>query len=176
MSHHWRHFLFVRHFDATGILTHFSFMGAKNLKLFMKTIKTFCRGGDLIKLPVNIIGLFILTLLLNTKVMAQEKNQMVRLAKIKVDPLQLDKYNSALKEQMAAAVRIEPGVLTYYAVADKSDPSNITILEIYEDTAAYNTHITTPHFKKYKETVKDMVKSLELTDVKLVGMAKKPDM
>ncbi|MGZ3854500.1 MAG: putative quinol monooxygenase, partial [Flavisolibacter sp.] len=91
--------------------------------------------------------------------MAQEKNQMVRLAKIKVDPLQLGKYNSALKEQMTTAIRVEPDVSTYYAVADKNDPSNITILEIYADTAAYNSHIATPHFKKYKEAVKDVVKS-----------------
>lgn len=108
--------------------------------------------------------------------MAQEKKQMVRLAKIKVDPLQLEKYNTALKEQMTTAVRLEAGVLTYYAVADKRGPSNITILEIYADTAAYNSHIATPHFKKYKETVKDMVKSLELLDVTLVGAAKKPNM
>src|SRR5689334_19245461 len=108
--------------------------------------------------------------------MAQEKNQMVRLAKISVDPLQLDKYNAALKEQMTTAVRVEPGVLTYYAVADKNDPSSITILEIYADKAAYNLHIATPHFKKYKETVKDMVKSLELVDVTLIGSAKKPNL
>ena len=107
--------------------------------------------------------------------MAQENNHMVRLAKIKVDPTQLEKYKAALKEQMTTAVREEPGVLTYYAVADKNDPSNITILEIYADTAAYQSHITTPHFKKYKETVKDMVKSLELVDVTLIGAAKKPD-
>jgi len=123
-----------------------------------------------------IFGLFILTFLFQTKVMAQEKKQMVRLAKIKVDPLQLEKYNAALKEQMTTAVRVESGVLTYYAVADKSDPTSITILEIYADTEAYKSHIETTHFKKYKETVKDMVKSLELIDVTLIGFAKKPDM
>src|SRR3954452_3024419 len=78
-------------------------------------------------------ALFVLTLLTKTRVMAQDKNQMVRIAKIKVDPQQLEKYNTALKEQMTAAVRVEPGVLTYYAVADKIDPSSITILEIYAD-------------------------------------------
>lgn len=108
--------------------------------------------------------------------MAQQKTQMVRLAKIQVDPSQLEKYNAALKEQMTAAVSIEPGVLTYYAVADKNNPSRITILEIYADTAAYKAHIETPHFKKYKETVKDMVKSLELVDVDLIASAKKPGM
>lgn len=129
-----------------------------------------------IKLLNTIVIFFALTLLFSTNTMAQEKNQMVRLAKIKVDPLQLDKYNAALKEQMTTAVRLEPGVLTYYAVADKNDPSQITILEIYADTAAYKSHIETIHFKKYKETVKDMVKALELTDVNLIGSAKKEGM
>ena len=129
-----------------------------------------------IKLLTVVISLLILTLSFGNNTMAQEKIQMVRLAKIKVDPSKLDKYNSALKEQMTTAVRVEPGVLTYYAVADKSDPSHITILEIYADTAAYQSHITTTHFKKYKEIVKDMVISLELVDVSLIASAKKPDM
>ena len=119
------------------------------------------------------IALFAVSLFLNSQAIAQDKNQMVRLAKIKVDPLQLDKYNRALKEQMATAVKTEPGVLTYYAVADKKDPSQITILEIYADTVAYKSHIETPHFKKYKDTVKDMVKSLELVDVTLLATANK---
>jgi quinol monooxygenase YgiN len=127
------------------------------------------------KLCTSVVALFLLTLSFNINAVAQEKVQMVRLAKIKVDPLQLDKYNIALKEQMTTAVRLEPGVLTYYAVADKSDSSHITILEIYADTTAYKSHIETTHFKKYKETVKDMVKSLELIDVTLIGSAIKMD-
>jgi quinol monooxygenase YgiN len=105
---------------------------------------------------------------------AQQKKQMVRLAKIQVDPAQLEQYNAALKEQMTTAVKVEPGVLTYYAVADKNNPAHITILEIYADTAAYQSHIQTPHFKKYKAAVQNMVKSLELVDVDLIGSALKP--
>lgn len=105
---------------------------------------------------------------------AQQKKQMVRLAKIQVDPLQLERYNTALKLQMATAVSLEPGVLTYYAVADKNNASHITILEIYADVDAYKAHIETPHFKKYKATVQNMVKSLELVDVDLIGKAVKP--
>ena len=142
--------------------------------LFLKTnnnVKSTCK-----KWLIVIAGFFILILSVDSKAMAQENNRMVRLARIKVDPLHLEKYNTALKEQMTTAVRVEPGVLTYYAVADKNDPSDITILEIYADTAAYKSHIETPHFKKYKEAVKDMVKSLQLIDVRLIGSAKKPDM
>ena len=123
-----------------------------------------------------IAAISILMLSFSKTAMAQQTNRMVRLAKIQVDPSQLEKYNAALKEQMATAIRVEPGVLTYYAVADKSNPSHITILEIYADTAAYKAHIETPHFKKYKETVQHMVKSLELVDVDLIASAKKPGM
>ena len=142
----------------------------------MKTFPTYDKIRRSNKLLLVIIAIFSLTLTLDTKVMAQEKTQMVRLAKIKVDSSQLEKYNDALKEQMTTAIRVEPGVLTYYAIADKNDPSNITILEIYADTAAYQAHINTPHFKKYKDTVKDMVKSLELVDLTLIASAKKPNM
>lgn len=143
------------------------------MKLFTATHKA-APGRN--KLLAAAVILFILTVSFNKKTIAQEKHQMVRLAKIKVDPLQLNLYNAALKEQMTTAVRVEAGVLTYYAVADKKDPSNITILEIYADTTAYKLHIETPHFKKYKKTVKDMVTHLELVDVTLVGSARKPDM
>src|SRR5713101_6541286 len=91
-----------------------------------------------------VIVLLTLTLLPGRQLIAQDK-KMVRLARIKVDPMQLDRYNAALKEQMTTAIRVEPGVLSYYAVADKTVPSNITIFEIYVDTSAYNFHITTPH-------------------------------
>jgi quinol monooxygenase YgiN len=143
----------------------------------MKLLKPFYSGQlRLTRSLAAIIALLFLSFLTNTHVRAQDKSQMVRLAKIKVDPLQLEKYNAALHEQMTTAIRVEQGVLTYYAVADKNDPANITILEIYADTAAYNSHITTPHFMKYKETVKNMVRSLELVDVTLLAVAKKPGM
>ena len=108
--------------------------------------------------------------------MAQDKEHMVRMAKIKVDPHQLDAYNSALKEQMNTAIKLEPGVLSYYAVAEKADPSVITIIEVYADTVAYKSHIETPHFKKYKARVQDMVKSLQLVELDIIGVARKPGM
>lgn len=124
---------------------------------------------------LRIIGLYMLASIFVQHVRAQESKQMVRLAKITVDSIQLNAYAKALNEQMNAAIKLEPGVLTYYAVAEKSTPNRITILEIYADTASYQSHIKTPHFLKYKDTVKNMVTSLELVDVTLIGVAKKPD-
>ena len=96
---------------------------------------------------------------------AQNKNPYVRIAKIVIDSAQLENYKIALKMHAEAAVSKEPGVLTLYAVYDKDNPTHVTVFEIYASVDAYNTHIQTPHFIKYKTTVKDMVKSLVLTDV-----------
>jgi quinol monooxygenase YgiN len=70
----------------------------------------------------------------------------------------------ALKEEFDASIRLEPGVLTLYAMSEKDNPTHITILEIYADSAAYQSHIQTPHFLKYKTGTKDIVKSLQLVE------------
>ena len=106
---------------------------------------------------------------LSFTVNAQVDTKMYRIAKIKVDSNQLERYKVALNEQMNTAIELEPGVLSYTVVADKKDSSSITIFEVYASLEAYQSHIATPHFKKYKETVKDMVLSLELIDTELIA-------
>lgn len=105
---------------------------------------------------------------------AQDKNQVVRIAKLRIDSAQLENYMAALKEHAETAVRVEPGVLTLYAVSEKNNPTRITVFEIYVDAAAYQAHLQTAHFKKYKSTTKDMVKSLELVETVPIVLAAKP--
>jgi len=95
---------------------------------------------------------------------AQEKGQMVRLAKLVIDSDQLKNYTTLLKEEIETSVRVEAGVLTLYAVAEKDNPTHITILEIYADSASYKAHLQTPHFIKYKTGTNGMVKSLQLVE------------
>ena len=92
-------------------------------------------------------------------------NKLVRLSKITVDPAQTDAYNAFLKEEIEASMRLEPGVLTLYATAEKDAPNRVTILEIYADQTAYESHLKTPHFLKYKQGTLAMVKELELINV-----------
>ena len=117
--------------------------------------------------------LFVIISVLPYHSSAQNKNNMYRIAKIKVDVNQLEQYTIALKEQMNTAIQLEVGVLSYTVMADKKDPSSITIVEVYQNKDAYESHISTPHFRKYKDKVKDMVLSLELMDTELVAKIKK---
>ena len=89
---------------------------------------------------------------------------MVRMAKLVIDSARLTHYTQLLKEEIEASLRLEPGVLTLYAVAEKNKPTHITILEIYADENAYKAHLQTPHFIKYKAGTKEMVRSLDLVE------------
>jgi len=121
------------------------------------------RKRKLVLLPLALAAAMFMFLCCNNA-STQNKNQMVRLAKLVIDSTHLENYNALLREEIEASVRLEPGVLTLYAVAEKNDPTHITILEIYADTVAYRSHLQTPHFIKYKNGTKDMVKSLELVE------------
>jgi quinol monooxygenase YgiN len=96
---------------------------------------------------------------------AQSKEPYVRIARIVVDSSQLESYKAALKEGIETAVRVEAGVLRMYAVYDKDNPTHITVFETYASKEAYQAHLQTHHFKKYKTGTLSMVKSLELIDV-----------
>jgi quinol monooxygenase YgiN len=87
---------------------------------------------------------------------------LVRIAELNVDPAQLEAYTSALKEEISTSIRVEPGVLTLYAVGIKDHPNQIRIFETYADQAAYEAHVQSLHFKKYKSETQGMVRSLKL--------------
>lgn len=94
----------------------------------------------------------------------QKPEPLVRIAELEIDPAQLENYKAFLKEEIETSIRVEPGVLTLYAVAEKEHPTRIRIFETYASVEAYQSHIETPHFKKYKAGTQAMVKSLKLIE------------
>ncbi len=100
-----------------------------------------------------------------TEKLPMQHDGIVRLSKIKVYPQYLDEYMRYAIEVGTTSLATEPGVLTMYAVADKDNPCNITILETYSSRDAYKKHIASEHFQKYKQGTLHMVESLILDDV-----------
>ncbi len=58
--------------------------------------------------------LLILTLVGNQSASAQQKDMMVRLSEIDIDPVYLEAYKAILTEEAAASVKLEPGVLAIF--------------------------------------------------------------
>ena len=90
---------------------------------------------------------------------------MVRIAEIEVDPAQLDAYKALLAEVGRASLANEPGVLMLHSVSLKDAPHHIRVFEVYASREAYEVHIQTEHFLKYKSAVEGMVTDLRLLDV-----------
>jgi quinol monooxygenase YgiN len=87
-----------------------------------------------------------------------------RLAELEIDPAQLHSYKALLAEEIEASVKSEQGVLMLHAVSIKGRPSQIRIFEVYADQEAYQAHLVSPHFLKYKTLTSSMVRSLRLVE------------
>ena len=88
----------------------------------------------------------------------------VRISRIEVDPAHLPEYLALVTECGRESMAKEPGVYMMYSMQEKVHPERITILEIYADRTAYEHHIQTTHFQKYKKQTLKMVKQLDLLD------------
>lgn len=106
--------------------------------------------------------------------MSQNKpSRYVRLAELEIHPTQIDAFTEAIREVGQASVQNEDGCLALYAVADKDNPAHVRVFEIYRDAAAYETHLQTAHFRKFRAATDAMVRARKLVDANPVSLATK---
>ena len=127
------------------------------------------------------IVLFVTTILFvgceqNRQFAQSDADQMIfRIAEIEVHPQYLDDYIQAASAISTASIQNEPGVISLIPMQIKDEPNKIRILEIYANQEAYQHHISTEHFKTYKQGTLHMVKDLKLIDTKAMNPAILPD-
>ena len=109
--------------------------------------------------------LMLFALVLSATAMAQD-SMIVRLAEIEVYPEYLKEYLTFANEVDRLSVEREPGVVCLFPMQSAEDSTQIRILEIYASEEAYQRHIKTEHFQKYKQGTMHMVKSLKLPTMK----------
>ena len=86
----------------------------------------------------------------------------VRIAEIEVYPQYLKEYLEFANEVDRLSVEREPGVICLFPMQSEEDSTQIRILEIYASEDAYQHHLKTDHFQKYKQGTLHMVKDLKL--------------
>ena len=60
-------------------------------------------------------------------------------------------YNHIGDENIRTSLANEPGTLAMYSVKQKANPQMAYMIEIYADDAAYQTHIQSPQYQKFRE-------------------------
>ena len=109
--------------------------------------------------------IIILFALFSNVIFAQKSDMILRISEIEIEPSYLKEYLGILNEEASASVKLEPGVISIFPMLQKENHNQIRILEIYADKSAYESHLKTPHFLKYKTSTAKMVKSLKLIDM-----------
>src|ERR671921_511339 len=91
-----------------------------------------------------LIYLPLVVVLLNSCVNTKQANKplntekmIIRISEIEIYPDYLQEYNSILKEESEASVRLEPGVISIYPMYKKDNPTQVRILEMYANRNAY---------------------------------------
>ncbi len=93
-------------------------------------------------------------------------NMIVRIAEIEVYPQYLNEYLAFANEVDRLSIERELGVVCLFPMQSAEDSTKIRILEIYASEEAYQQHLKTDHFQKYKQGTLHMVKDLKLPTMK----------
>ena len=93
---------------------------------------------------------------------ANMEKMLVRIAEIEVYPQYLTEYLAFANEVDRLSVEREPGVICLFPMQSAENPTLIRILEIYASEDAYQSHLKTDHFQKYKQGTLHIVKDLKL--------------
>lgn len=134
----------------------------------MTKVSSFSRFG-----AVAVTAVFCILISAHGQTQLQKAPPLIRIAELEIDAAQLLAYKHALSDEIATSVHDEPGVLLLYAVSVKDHPTQVRIFETYKDQAAYESHLQSPQFKKYKGITHEMVKSLKLIETDPIMLAAK---
>ncbi len=97
----------------------------------------------------------------------------VRIAELEIDPARVGEFKAIVAEEMDEAIKLEPGVVAIYAVAEKGAPNRLKFFEIYRSEDAYRAHRETPHFQKYLKLTQPMILSRKLIEADPVKLVQK---
>ena len=74
-------------------------------------------------------------------------------------PERLEAFLPLMQANAAASLRDEPGCRQFDVCQDPQDPHRIFLYELYDDRAAFEAHLQTPHFTNFDAATADMLVS-----------------
>ena len=68
-----------------------------------------------------------------------------------------EQFLDSVKRNAASSVQGEPGCRRFDVMVPQDGEDTVNLYEIYDDEAAFQAHLQTPHFAKFKSTVTEMI-------------------
>ncbi len=81
----------------------------------------------------------------------------VILAEFDVPAEHTEAFLALVRENAMASVRDEPGCRRFDVLRPENGSERIALYEIYQDRAAFEAHVRTPHFARFDAATKPLV-------------------
>ncbi len=72
-------------------------------------------------------------------------------------------FRRAILQNAETSVLAEPGCHQFDVCVAPDDPANVFLYELYDNRAAFEAHLETPHFKAFDVESKDWVADKQVT-------------
>ena len=80
-----------------------------------------------------------------------------------------ESFLAAIITQGAVSLELEPGCLQFDICVDTADPDRFLLYEVYEDRAAFDAHLETPHFAISQAAAAECVERAEPTVTSIIS-------
>lgn len=68
----------------------------------------------------------------------------------------IDQFTKACRENASSSLK-EAGILRFDVIQNNEDPTRFVLNEVYKTVEATSAHKDTPHYKKWRDTVEEMM-------------------
>ncbi|MBF0750933.1 antibiotic biosynthesis monooxygenase [Pasteurella sp. WM03] len=102
---------------------------------------------------------------LGDKKVVQTPEILTNYAVVEVKPEYNEQFKKIIIAEMAQSLKVEEGVIAMYAATMQENPNKWIFFEIYANSAAYQHHRETPHFKDYLKQTGEMLKEKSYVEI-----------
>lgn len=91
----------------------------------------------------------------------------VIIVEFRLKPGTFESFRRLIAENARASVRDEPGCRRFDVVVPERSSDLVVLYEIYDDRAAFEVHLKTPHFAAFDKASRDLVVDKDVRQYRL---------
>jgi quinol monooxygenase YgiN len=83
----------------------------------------------------------------------------VIIAEFEVKPDKLERFLELAQTDASQSVANEPGCRQFDVTLDREQPNRVVLYEVYDDEAAFDAHVETPHLAAFRAGIGSLIVS-----------------
>ena len=86
----------------------------------------------------------------------------VIIAEFEVKADKLERFLELARTDASQSVAVEPGCQQFDVTLDREQPNRVVLYEVYDDEAAFDAHLKTPHLAAFRAGIESLIVSRQV--------------